>query len=80
MNTNEAKRSVGEIQSVIFPKESFKVGESRKWLKKNDFIWNGKVDREYRENYFSFRQTEPLYKRYISKKLPNGVILIIGYS
>lgn len=71
---------MSEIQSVIFPKESFKVGESRKWLKKNNLLWNGKVDREHRPHYLAFRQTAPeQYKRFISKKLPNGVILIIGY-
>ena len=70
---------MGEVQTILFPKDTYKVGEAREWLKMNKFIWNSKVDRE-RPNFLSFRQTEPTYKRYITKVLPNGVELIIGYK
>lgn len=72
---------MSEIHSVIFPKESFNVGQSREWLKKNKLIWNGKVNKEYRINYLTFRQKPPeLFKSFSSKKLPNGIIIIIGYK
>jgi len=71
---------MGEIHSIIFPKESFKVGEARQWLKKNKFIWNEKVNKEYRHNFLTFRQKPPeLFSRFITKVLPNGIELIIGY-
>lgn len=78
------KKSI--INSIIFPKDSFTVGSARKWLKDHKYPSEGKVDSDYRPNFYSFRLKSPEqikklgYKRYTTKKLPNGVEIISVYK
>jgi hypothetical protein len=73
-------------QSVMFPKGEFSVASSREWLKKHNLLANGKVDGNFRDNYYAFRQRSPDevrkkgYSKFRSRKLPNGVILIMVYK
>ncbi len=74
------------VNSVIFPKSGYTIGSARLWLKNHKFTSNGKVDMEYRPNFLSFRQNSPEamdkhgYKRYVTKKLPNGVEIVMAYK
>lgn len=75
------KKSI--IQSVIFDKNKWDVRSSKKWLKENNFI-SPKVDKK--DNFLRFRQKDPDelkskgYKKYITKKIKNGIELIISYK
>lgn len=83
-STQKDKKS--EINSIIFPKESFTVGSARKWLKEHNFKSEGKVDSEYRPNFYSFRMHSPSeleklgFTKYYNKKLKNGVEIISAYK
>jgi hypothetical protein len=67
---------VDNIQSVVFPKKMFSIKDSIKWLGEHDFNYS-KIDEE--ENTYRFRQIDPKYfDKFISKKLNNGIILVIG--
>jgi len=82
--TQKDKKS--EINSIIFPKDSFTIGSARKWLKEHNFKSEGKVDSEFRPNFYSFRLHSPEeleklgFKKYYTKKLKNGVEIISAYK
>jgi general stress protein 26 len=74
------------INSIIFPKDSWNVGSGRKWLKEHKYPSTGKVELEHRPNFITFRLNSPEhmkklgYVKYITKKLPNGVEIILAYK
>lgn len=74
------------INSIIFPKDSWNVGSARKWLKEHKFPKEVKVNLEHRPNFITFRLNSPEYMtklgytRYVTKKLPNGVEIILAYK
>ena len=63
------------IQTVLVPKNKFSKKDAIKYIKEH-FQYNG-IDEK--ENYYRFRQFEPTKGRFISKKLSNGVVLVIEY-
>tara|TARA_R110000851_G_scaffold153199_1_gene295167 strand:- start:605 stop:829 length:225 start_codon:yes stop_codon:yes gene_type:complete len=69
-----------ETQSVVFPKDKWTLTKAQKWLRDNNYketYRNKKVD--ITPTQLRFRQTPPSkYKSYTSKKLKNGVILVLG--
>lgn len=64
-----------KIQSVIFEKKYWNIKKAIKWLDENDYIHN-KVDKT--PHYYRFRQLEPTFKKYVTKDLKNGILLILG--
>jgi hypothetical protein len=64
-----------KIQSILFKKPEWKLKDCEKWLKKHDY----KYEVDEKPNHYRFRQFDPkLYKKYITKKLPDNIELIIG--
>jgi len=62
------------IQSVLIPKETFSLKDAIKWIMTNNYELN-KIHET--NNYYRFRQTIPEpNSKYVSKKLPNGIVLI----
>ncbi len=74
------------INSIIFPKEDWTVASGRKWLKDNKFPKEVKVNTTHRPNFITFRLNSPEYmeklgyKRYVTKKLNNGVQIVMAYK
>ena len=69
-----------ELQSVVFEKNKWNQKKAQEWLKKNNFktsFYGKPVD--IKETQLRYRQTAPSrYKNYITEKLDNGVLLILG--
>jgi len=71
--------SSSEIQAVIFPKATWSIAKSKKWLKDNSI----KPIKSAREtlNFYRYRIQDPkLFYGFITKKLNNGVELVIGVN
>ena len=73
-----------EVQSVIFDKDRFTIGEAKKWLKENNYK-SPKVD--ITDNFIRFRQIEPDnleqkgFTEYRNKSLgSSGIELVIAYK
>lgn len=65
------------VQSVLIPKKKFSKKEAINYIKKH-FQFK-KIDEK--PNYYRFRQFDPKkHAHYFSKKLKNGVILVIDYN
>jgi hypothetical protein len=68
-------------QSVLIPRDKFTYRQAVNWIRSHDYMvtYRGKpVDKT--EKYWRFRQKDPSKKyRYRSHKLPNDIILILGY-
>ncbi len=67
-----------EIQSVIFPKKKYSATKAKQWLKKKKLKPIKKVDKTI--NFLRYRIRQPKYKKYITKKIPNGISLILGIT
>jgi len=69
---------MSNIQSIIFklgPPYNWNISESKNWLRSHNFIYK-KVD--ITSNYLRFRQFYPKKEyNYITKKISNGISLII---
>jgi hypothetical protein len=67
-----------EVQSVVFPKELFTLAQAKTWLRKHKY----KIPQvDDKTNTYRFRQQPPEdYSEFRNKKLPNGVILVLGYN
>lgn len=65
------------IQSVLFDKDLWTIGEARRWLFAHDFLADGKVDTT--AHFHRFRQRNPGNNRFFTRKLENypGVELVI---
>lgn len=66
----------GEIQSIIFDRNEWTKVKSRNWCKKHGY----KFDVDVKPEHWRYRQTEPDYKKYITKDMGHGVKLIIGFK
>ena len=67
------------LQAVIFPKATWSIAKSKKWLKDNS-IRSVKSARET-VNFYRYRIQDPkLFDGFITKKLNNGVELVIGFN
>lgn len=68
------------LQSVLIPAR-YSLAESKEWLIHHGLktTYQGKEERETKR-YHRFRQSLPNYLKYKTKKLPNGVELILGYN
>lgn len=63
------------VQSIVFPKSKFSQREAIKWIYEHKYEVH-KID--ITPNFYRFRQHEPSPgAKYISKTLPNGVILVM---
>jgi len=70
---------MSEIQAVLFPKAMWSIAKSKKWLKDN-LIKPIKSARET-VNFYRYRVRDPkLFNEFITKKLNNGVELVIGIN
>lgn len=66
------------VQAVVFDNTQWTVNSSKHWLKRNKFQTIKPVHKT--ENTYRFRIENPEnFKRFITKKLKNGINLIIGY-
>lgn len=67
------------IQSIIFNKEYWTQSEANNWLKKHNRHPIKAVHET--KHFYRYRIKRPSgFKRYITKKLDNGIELIIGYK
>lgn len=73
---------MSEVQSVVFPRDKYNLTQAKKWLKDNNYkvtYRNKPVDKT--KTQFRFRQTAPSkYDSYVTKKLNNGILLILGFK
>lgn len=67
---------MSHIQSVIFDKKIWNTENSLEWLKSYHIIPLKKV--HVTKNFLRFRIREPKYKHYVTKKLNNGIEIILG--
>jgi hypothetical protein len=68
--------SSGEyIQSILFNKNNWTVGNARSWLKSHGYKSSGKV--HITNNYFRFRQFAPKNYSYRTLDIGNGIMFII---
>jgi hypothetical protein len=75
-----------KLHSVLIPKnnEFDSLDKAINWIKENDFKVKKKVD--ITNDYYRFRQLNPQYlirtgySEFRSKRLPNGVLLVIAYK
>ena len=71
------------IQSILFNKNKWTIPKAKEWLKDNKFVINysdGQSPRVTRY-FLRFRQSSPKkYKNYITKDIPNGILIIVGYN
>lgn len=66
------------VQTILFPKSKFSIASAVEWLTKHKYRHR---DVDMGDHYLRFRQHEPIPNtRYITKTLPNGVEIVIGYS
>ncbi len=71
------------IQSVIFNKKNFTLGQAKIWIRRKGFKqsfrnYNNKKVEET-TNYFRFRQKAPGgFKKYYMKKVGTGVMYVMG--
>lgn len=74
------------INSILFPKDNWTVASGRAWLKEHKFPKEVKVNLDHRPNFITFRLNAPEYiekmgfKKYITKRLPNGVEIVMAYK
>ena len=67
-----------DVQSILFKRPEWTKAKAIKWLKEHDFEFD---DIDTKPEHLRFRQKEPNNGySYITKKLPNGINLIIGYK
>lgn len=65
-----------KVQAILFPKKKFTIKKAEKWLKDSNYIPIKKVHETL--NFYRYRLLEPNKKfKYITKKLSNGVDLVI---
>ena len=65
------------VQTVLFPKSKFSIASAVEWLSNHHYKHK---DVDLGDHYLRFRQHTPVAgTRYITKTLPNGVELVIGY-
>ena len=68
-----------EIQSVLIPKGTFTLEDAQEWILNNGFkLTFDKKPLDETDNYFRFRQKRPNYKRYFTREIKDGVLLVIG--
>lgn len=66
------------VQSVIFNRDLWNPIKSREWLRKHNFIYDGKLHTTY--NYLRFRQFDPIrFKNYRTLDIGKGIKLIYGF-
>jgi hypothetical protein len=65
------------VQTLILPKSGFTKAQARAWAKRYGF------DIQYidvKAKSYRIRQRDPKgFRRFASKKLPNGVVIVNGY-
>ncbi len=66
----------GEVQTIIFEKTNYTLPQAKKWLKSHDY----KTDPDIKPTQFRFRQKEPNFKKYVTKKISKGLNIVIGYG
>ena len=66
------------IQSILFDKNFWTIKQAIMWLESNGYV-HKKVHET--DKFYRFRQLSPSYDtyRYITKKIPNHIELIVGY-
>ena len=75
---------MSKVQSVVFMiSDGWTHKKAVKWLKAHNFkttFYGKQVDRSV-TNELRYRQAAPSrFKKYITKKLENGIMLIIGFE
>lgn len=63
------------VQTVLVPR-SWGLRKAKSWLLAAGYKYK-KVD--VAANYYRFRQVPPRFRRYITRPLSNGVLVVIGY-
>lgn len=64
------------VQSVIFSKKKWTPYTASRWLMRNHFIAR-KIDETPKT--YRFRQMYPIFARYYTDKIGNGISLVIAY-
>lgn len=67
-----------QVQSIVFPKGRWNLDRARAWLFRHGYKY-GKVDKK--PHTYRFRQLNPNPRnRYITKRLSNGVLLVLMFA
>lgn len=64
------------VQSVLFARDKWDIPSAISWLVRNGYLAK-KV--HVTSGSLRFRQLEPIFSRYYSRKVGNGVTLIVAY-
>lgn len=64
------------VQSVIFSRKKWTPSSAVSWLQRNHFTAK-KID--VTPKHYRFRQVSPIFRRYYTEKIGNGISLIIAY-
>lgn len=71
-------KSSAKVQSIVFPRSKYTMAKAIRWLDSHGYKYS-KVDAT--KNTYRFRQRVPKKgAKYYTKKLPNGVSLVLGGS
>lgn len=65
------------VQSVVFDRRFYTVQNAKKKLHELGFL---DLKTHITKNTIRFRQTSPNFKRYSTKEISPGILLIFGYN
>lgn len=65
------------VQSVLFKKDKWSTFRALMWLQKHGYHAHKE---DTTDKFLRFRQMNPTFSRYSTKKLPGGIELVIGYK
>lgn len=70
------------VQSVIFKKSKWSLKNAKSWLTSHHYkLKHRGKPVDVKPLTYRFRQKDPsMFKRMVTKKLPNGISFIIGYK
>lgn len=64
------------LQTILFPKEKFDLDKIKKYVEEKKL--KPIKEPHETENFYRLRITKPIYKSYITKKLPSGIEMVFG--
>ena len=67
------------LQSILFAKDKWSVFRAIIWMREHGYQVY-KIDTTHSPHFYRFRQLPPPFKHYTTKKIGNGVELVIGVN
>lgn len=66
-----------KIQAILFPIDNYDTIKARKWLKSHHYRPIKRVHKT--DNFLRYRINNPIKSTYITKKLDNGINIILQF-